>query len=152
MGDTKLMPVLFLTHGAGPCWYIDETKYPRVTGLGKTSKSADFFRNLVVSEKLPRPKAILVISAHWEEEACTVLTHPNPPLYFDYYRFPPETYKLEWDVPGAPEVASRVKGLLEDNGVLCEENSTRGLDHGVFVPLKLAYPDADIPGRFTYDI
>ena len=97
-----------------------------------------------------KPKAILVISAHWEETRHTVTTSPKPTLFYDYYGFPDETYKLEWRALGALDVAQRVRVLLEEAGIECGEDEKRGLDHGVFIPLKLAYPDAGIPGMHGF--
>jgi 4,5-DOPA dioxygenase extradiol len=144
-----MLPVVFLSHGGGPCWFTDKaTDTSRfMAEIDKDSKSADFMRNLQTIAGLPRhPKAILVVSAHWEEAEHTVTTSVKPSLYFDYYGFPEHTYKLQWPVPGEPEVARRVCHLLQTRGITCREDSKRGLDHGVFVPLKLAYPEADIPG------
>jgi aromatic ring-opening dioxygenase catalytic subunit (LigB family) len=146
--DTML-PVVFLSHGGGPCWYMDrETDTSRfLSDIDKDSKSADFMRNLRNTAGLPRnPKAILVVSAHWEEAEHTVTTSVKPSLYFDYYGFPDHTYKLEWPVPGEPVIAKEVCELLKKQGIACQEDSRRGLDHGVFVPLKLVYPEADVPG------
>lgn len=92
-----------------------------------------------------RPKAILVISAHWEAAAFTVTGHPQPPLLYDYYGFPPHTYELTYPAPGAPALAKTVAGLLRAAGLPAAIDNERGYDHGVFVPLKLAYPGADIP-------
>jgi 4,5-DOPA dioxygenase extradiol len=83
-------------------------------------------------------KAILVISAHWEESTVTVQTGSNPPMYYDYYGFPDEMYKLSFPAPGSPAVASRVKALLEKAGLQVKEDAKRGFDHGVFIPMKLA--------------
>ena len=142
-------PVLFISHGAGPAWYIDSRKESlgRLKDLDMHSKSADVMRNLRVIAGLPRkPRAILVISAHWEETDHTVSSSPQHSLYFDYYGFPKSTYEIEWPVAGEPIVAQRVIQLLTSSGIKCYENNKRGLDHGVFVPLKLAYPEADVPG------
>jgi aromatic ring-opening dioxygenase catalytic subunit (LigB family) len=142
-----IQPVLFLSHGAGPSFYLDAKTMPRFKGMDKDSAAAEFLRNVNKTVGLKKPEAILVISAHWEESVWTVNTNSKHSLYFDYYNFPPETYELKWPAKGAPEVARKVKALLEDRGIKCSENSKRGLDHGVFVPLKLAYPDADVPGK-----
>lgn len=141
----QTQPVLFLSHGAGPSYYIDAKTMPVFQGVDKNSKGADFLREIVKIVGLRKPEAILVLSAHWEESVCTVNTNSKHSLYFDYYNFPPEMYKLTWPVRGAPDTARKVKFLLEERGITCKENSERGLDHGVFVPLKLVYPDADIP-------
>jgi aromatic ring-opening dioxygenase catalytic subunit (LigB family) len=150
----NMLPVVFVSHAGGPCWYMD--KATDTTGfmadIDKDSKSADFMRNLRTNARLPRnPKAILVVSAHWEERDHTVGTSPKPSLYFDYYGFPEYTYKLQWPVPGEPVIAKRVCQLLQSHGITCREDAKRGLDHGVFVPLKLAYPEADVPGKWKFN-
>lgn len=142
---TSRQPVIFLSHGGGPSYFLSAKDMPSFKGMDKDSKAADFLRNLVKSVGLNRPEAILVLSAHWEENVCTVNTATDHSLYFDYYNFPPETYKISWPVKGLPSVANKVKRALESKGIQCEENSRRGLDHGVFVPLKLVFPQADIP-------
>jgi len=92
-----------------------------------------------------KPKAILVVSGHWEEPRFTVQTNAAPPLLFDYGGFPAHTYQLTWPAPGDPALAARVKGLLAQAGFDTAEDASRGYDHGVFVPLKVAFPEADIP-------
>lgn len=99
----------------------------------------------ILSSLPEKPKAILIVSGHWEESDFTIHTGAQPELLFDYYGFPDHTYLLEWDAPGAPAVAQRAKALLEEADFTVGENDTRGWDHGVFVPLKVAVPDADIP-------
>ncbi len=91
------------------------------------------------------PRALLVVSAHWEEKLPTVTTSPAPPLLFDYSGFPPHTYQLKWPAPGSPELAAEVRGLLKNAGIESREDADRGYDHGVFVPLLLSYPDARLP-------
>ncbi|KAJ8604528.1 hypothetical protein CTAYLR_000956 [Chrysophaeum taylorii] len=91
------------------------------------------------------PRAILVVSAHWEANPVRVSGGLSPDLYFDYYGFPPESYEYTYKAPGDPDLAQRVQRLLADDGIGCELDSKRGLDHGVFVPLMLAYPKADVP-------
>ena len=98
-------------------------------------------------EGLTSHSAVLVISAHWEERIVTVQTTPNPDLYYDYYGFPPSTYKLHWPAKGSPELAGQVKNLLQAKGIKCVVNEKRGYDHGVFVPLLLAFPKPQVPGE-----
>jgi aromatic ring-opening dioxygenase catalytic subunit (LigB family) len=93
----------------------------------------------------PAPKAIVVISGHWEEEHFTVTSNPHPLLFYDYYGFPEHTYKLKYDAPGSPALAQRIQKLLTDAGFPARADSERGFDHGVFIPFKLIYPDANIP-------
>jgi aromatic ring-opening dioxygenase catalytic subunit (LigB family) len=92
-----------------------------------------------------RPKSLLVISGHWEEREFTVQSNPAPRLLFDYNGFPPHTYQLTWPASGDPALAARVGMILEASGFATKADSTRGFDHGVFVPLKVAFPAADIP-------
>jgi aromatic ring-opening dioxygenase catalytic subunit (LigB family) len=99
-----------------------------------------------LAEGLPeRPKGIIVISGHWEEEAFTASAMARPDMIFDYYGFPPHTYELNYPAPGNPALAERVRQLLADAGLPAAVSADRGFDHGVFVPFLLAFPDADIP-------
>ena len=133
-------PTFYLPHGGGPCFFMDWTMGPADTW----DRTAEWLRSLAAS--LPeKPKALLVISAHWEEKAPTVMTSPAPPLLFDYYGFPKHTYELTWPAAGSPTLATRVVGLLAGAGIAANENGSRGFDHGVFVPLKVAFPEAEIP-------
>jgi aromatic ring-opening dioxygenase catalytic subunit (LigB family) len=134
------LPTLFIPHGAGPCFFMDWTRGPADTW----DKTAAWLKGLV--DGLPeRPKAILVVSGHWEEPVFTVGSAPNPPMLFDYYGFPEETYRLRFAAPGSPALAARVRELLGAAGFPTAEDATRGYDHGVFVPLMLSTPNADIP-------
>jgi aromatic ring-opening dioxygenase catalytic subunit (LigB family) len=92
-----------------------------------------------------RPRAVLVISGHWETERPTLNTAERPNLLFDYYGFPEHTYRLTYPVAGAPALAAKVRALLGTAGFDTATDAERGLDHGVFVPFKLIYPDADVP-------
>lgn len=134
----RRQPTLFIPHGGGPCFDMDWD--PPDTW----ARHRAFLEHLPAS--LPeRPRALLVISAHWEASRFTVQRHPAPPLLFDYYGFPPHTYELTWPAPGSIALADRVAGLLNAAGLACGFDAARGFDHGVFVPLKVAFPAADIP-------
>lgn len=91
------------------------------------------------------PKAIVVISAHWEEADFTVTSNLRPPLLFDYHGFPDHTYQLKYPAPGSPELALQIQGLLKSAGLPAYLDQERGFDHGVFIPFLLVYPEADIP-------
>ena len=135
----KRMPTVFLPHGGGPWPFVD-------MGLDKhdVDDLAGFLRG--VSAIPPEtPKALLVVSAHWEEKLPTVSTSPHPPMLYDYYGFPPESYRISWPAPGDPALAARVRERLGAAGIQTAEDPERGYDHGTFVPLKLVYPDADLP-------
>ena len=134
-------PTLFVSHGGGPSFWMS---YPPPIGAHGFDKLRAYLAGLIAG--LPeRPKAILVISGHWEEDRVTVSTSPAPPMLFDYYGFPPHTYQLSYPAPGDPALAARVRDLLGKAGIASEENATRGFDHGVFVPFLIVDPDASIP-------
>jgi aromatic ring-opening dioxygenase catalytic subunit (LigB family) len=134
------MPTVYLPHGGGPWPWVH-------VPFGSAAELDALKRYLIDVARIPgeRPKALLVISAHWEEDVPTLMTAARPPMLYDYYGFPPESYLLEWPAPGAPELATRVRALLESQRLAVATDPDRGYDHGTFVPLKLAYPNADIP-------
>ncbi len=133
-------PVVFLPHGGGPWPFVR-------LGFGSQAEQDALATHLRGIARLPAvaPRALLVISAHWEEPEPTVTSGSAPPLLFDYYGFPPESYELTWPAPGEPALAARVVELLGAEGLPARENAERGFDHGTFVPLKLAYPEANVP-------
>jgi len=100
-----------------------------------------------VQKWLPKepPKSIVVISAHWESDPISITSSANPSMLFDYHGFPPDTYKYEYNAPGNRELAIQIRDLLQEQNLKAELNEKRGFDHGVFVPLMLMYPKADIP-------
>ncbi|PWF47825.1 dioxygenase [Massilia glaciei] len=131
------MPVFFLSHGGGPWPYVDDMKQQYAT----TERE---FKALPA--RLPaRPKAVLVITGHWESDVFTVSTAERPPMEYDYSGFPSHTYRIQYPAPGSPQLAQRVRALLEGAGIETGEDARRGFDHGTFVPLGLMYPDADVP-------
>jgi len=123
-------PVLFVSHGA-----------PDV--LLKPGASVALWQRLGV--ELPRPRAILVISAHWAAREPTVSTAASPDTIHDFGGFPDALYAMEYPAPGAPALAARVRELLAAAALPCAETPDRGLDHGAWIPLKAMYPQADIP-------
>ena len=133
------MPVVFVPHGGGP-WPFVEMGFPP----HDVATLANYLRSVHDVPRVP-PRALLVISAHWEAPVPTVMTSEHPPMLYDYYGFPPESYTLTWPAPGDPSLASRVRALLGDAGLATAADATRGYDHGTFVPLMLTYPDADVP-------
>ncbi|MDB5687341.1 MAG: dioxygenase [Rhizorhabdus sp.] len=111
---------------------------------GKWTGMGAFLRDLPAM--LPeKPRAILLVSGHWETQGFAFTSSAQPALLYDYYGFPQHTYELRYDVPGDPALAARAAGLLEAAGIAAASDGERGLDHGVFVPLKVAWPDADVP-------
>jgi len=139
MSSSVRMPTAFIPHGGGPWPFVE-------MGLDRRelTELADFLRALPATLPEP-PKALLVLSAHWEEAKPTVQSAAAPPLLFDYYGFPAESYRLTWPAPGSPSLAARVRELLAGAGLASGEDGQRGFDHGTFVPLKLAWPNADVP-------
>ncbi|HEX5660976.1 MAG TPA: class III extradiol ring-cleavage dioxygenase [Polyangiales bacterium] len=138
--ESTRLPVVFIPHGGGPWPFVDLGFVAR----REVDALSDYLRT--IDGLTPtRPRALLVVSAHWEEAVPTVMTSEQPPLLFDYYGFPPESYQLTWPAAGEPSVAARVHELLQAAGFASASDATRGFDHGTFVPLKVAYPEADIP-------
>jgi 4,5-DOPA dioxygenase extradiol len=126
--------IVYFSHGGGPLPILGDPGHQAMV---------DFMTQL--PSRLRKPDAILVISAHWEEEAATLLGAPNPPMFYDYYGFPREAYAITYPAPGSPELANRIAGLLATNNARARIDPQRGFDHGLFIPLKLMYPEADIP-------
>jgi aromatic ring-opening dioxygenase catalytic subunit (LigB family) len=135
--STCLLPSFYLPHGGGPCFFMEDPQ-------GIWTGMAAMLRALPASLPQP-PSAILIVSGHWETRGFAVTAHVKPPLVYDYYGFPAHTYQLRYDAPGSPELAARTVQLLRDAGFAAAPDTSRGLDHGVFVPLKVMYPEADIP-------
>ncbi len=125
---------LFLSHGGGPLPLLGDEAHTEMVALLKQ-----------LAAELARPSAIVVVSAHWEEDVPTLTAAPNPPLYYDYYGFPPESYEIRYPCPGEPLLARAIAGQLAEAGIDAKLDEARGFDHGLFVPLKIMYPAADIP-------
>lgn len=136
---SKRMPVAFVPHAGGPVTHVD-LGAPRA----EVEPLATYWQSL---RELPpqKPRAVLVVSAHWEARVPTVMSSAHPPMLFDYYGFPPAAYALTWPAPGDPEMAAHVRGVLEHAGFATAEDRERGFDHGTFTPLKQTYPHADVP-------
>jgi aromatic ring-opening dioxygenase catalytic subunit (LigB family) len=133
------MPVAYLPHGGGPWPFVE-------MGFEPTSKARLISYLRSVRDLPPEPpKALLVVSAHWEAPVPTVMTSAKPPILYDYYGFPPEAYRITWPAPGNPALAGRVQALLGAAGFETATDAERGFDHGTFVPFKVAWPDADVP-------
>lgn len=136
--STIALPTLFVPHGGGPCFFMDwnpPDAWDRMAGWLRG------VGDLVGA----RPRALVVVSAHWQAPAFTVNTQATPGLLYDYYGFPEHTYQLTYPVAGAPRLAGEVRHLLAAAGLPSAEEDRRGLDHGVFIPFKLIYPQADVP-------
>lgn len=137
--STKRLPTIYVPHGGGPCFFMEWTLGPRDTW----ERMAAFLRT--IPERYPAACALLVVSAHWEEPVVTVQTGERPSLLFDYYGFPAHTYELTWPAPGDPALAAKARELLGRAGIASREDAQRGFDHGVFVPLKVAFPEPALP-------
>ncbi len=135
------LPTLYIPHGGGPCFFMPPTS---IFPAGTWDKLAAYLRGIDVQLGL-RPRAVLVISAHWECPVPTLLNSKQYDLLFDYHGFPEETYRLTYPAKGSAPVAVQVRELLQQAGIPTEQEDQRGLDHGVFVPFKLIYPAADVP-------
>lgn len=129
-----LSPVLFLPHGGGPLPLFGDEGHKHLTR---------FLSGL--ASQIGKPAAILIISAHWEEDQPVITSKAKPGLYYDYYNFPEETYNIDYPLAGSASLTQKVEKLLAGQGFDARLDDQRDFDHGVFVPLKLVYPDADIP-------
>lgn len=127
--STTKMPVIFLSHGAPPL--ADDPIW--------TEQLAQW------SSSMPKPKSVLMVSAHWENDPLTVSATRTVPLFYDFWGFPERYYQVEYPAPGAPDLANDVERLLGEAGQPVARDEDRGLDHGAYVPLVEMYPDADIP-------
>ena len=137
-GNPSRQPALFIPHGGGPCFFMDWNPADTWAGMGR------FLRGL--ASTLPqRPSAIVMVSAHWMEPEFRVTGHARPALIYDYYGFPQHTYELTYPAPGAPQLAEQLVQTLNAEGLAAAVDPERGFDHGMFIPLKLVFPAADIP-------
>ena len=124
------LPALFVSHGAPTLPLEDSPARHFIAGLGA---------------QLPRPKAILAISAHWETDRPAVSAAAQPVTIHDFHGFPEALYRLRYPAPGTADLAHRVAGLLRDRGLTADIDASRGLDHGAWTPLLLMYPQAEVP-------
>ncbi len=131
---SRLTPVLYIPHGAGPLPLLGDKNH---------AEMVDFLKEM--ASILPKPSVILLISAHWEEKRVTITSGDSPSLIYDYSGFPDAAYQIEYPAPGALSLAEKIYHLLENNGIEAHLDPERGFDHGLFVPLKIMYPAADIP-------
>ncbi len=132
------LPTFFISHGGGPWpWMRDQT--------------GDAYDGLAAAlQQMPqqagaRPKAVLMVSAHWEERNFTVMANPHPPMVYDYSGFPEHTYRISYAAPGAPQLAQQVHDMLERAGIGASLDADRGFDHGMYAPMAVIYPQADVP-------
>jgi len=126
----QTLPTLFLSHGS-PMRAVD----PGEAGAAWSA----------IARTLPRPRAVLMVSAHWETGVPMVTANPKPETIHDFGGFPEELYRIRYPAPGAPDVAARVVDLLKHAGIATGQDGCRGIDHGAWVPMMHMYPDHDMP-------
>jgi len=132
--NNQLTPVLFIPHGGGPLPLLGEANHRGMVTFLKE-----------ITTRIPNPKAVVVISAHWEASVATVTSAGAPGLIYDYSGFPEDAYRIQYPAPGNPALAEKIERILGEAGLVAKFDVQRGFDHGVFVPMKLMFPDADIP-------
>lgn len=129
----KKAQIVYFSHGGGPLPMLGDPGHKMMV---------DFMEKL--PSKVRKPDAIIVISAHWEEDVATLLGAESPELFYDYYGFPEESYRIKYPAPGSPKLAEKISGILNSAEIPSSIDPKRGFDHGLFIPLKLIYPKADI--------
>ncbi len=135
--DAPRLPTWFLSHGGGPWPWMAEMR-PMMAGLEHSLRT--------LPATLPqRPRAVLMISGHWENPAFAVMSHAHPPMLYDYYGFPAHTYRVTYPAPGSPALAAEVRDLIAAAGLPTVLDAARGFDHGAFVPMAVLWPEADMP-------
>lgn len=137
MSKNRRLPTYFISHGGGPWPWIPEMREYFST-LEQSLKK-------MIADHGETPKAILMISGHWEEKTVSIMGSPKPPMIYDYYGFPAHTYEITYDAPGSPEFATRTHKLLTDAGISANIDSERGFDHGLYSVMEVMYPKADVP-------
>lgn len=136
--NSARMPALYLPHGGGPSFFMAGERKLRY------QQTEDFLRS--VHGLLPAtPTAILIVTAHWETAVPSFTGGAHPGLIYDYYGFPPETYALQYAAPGQPALAQQAAQLLHQAGFAATVDADYGWDHGVFIPLKVIFPEANVP-------
>ncbi len=134
MSSHNSASVVYLSHGGGP-----------LPLLGDESHTAMIAFMQHLPGKIRKPDSVITVSAHWEEDQASVLSNPSPPMLYDYFGFPDEAYAVNYPAPGNPELAERIVSELGKRGIPAIKEPDRGFDHGLFIPMILMYPKADIP-------
>lgn len=131
----KSLPrAIFISHGGGPLPLLGDPDHREMVSCLQG-----------IAASIPRPDAIVVVSAHWEEPVPAVTAGSKPSLIYDYHGFPPESYEIQYPCAGEPSLARDIYHMLGSHEIDARLDEERGFDHGVFVPLKIMYPEADIP-------
>ena len=126
---TRTLPTYFISHGGGP--------WPWIPDMRAMFASLEASLKQMVADHGETPKAILMISGHWEEQDVAIMSSLKPPMVYDYSGFPPETYSITYDAPGAPDVAARISDLLTEAGIKSKLDPNRGFDHGTFSVMEV---------------
>ena len=132
------LPTYFISHGGGPWPYLD----------GPFRQAFDVLEQSLIAirrELQEAPRAVLMVSSHWEEKGFAVSSGATPGMVYDYSGFPEHTYHIRYTAPGAPDVAARVKALLDAGGLGARLDPERGFDHGTFSIMKPMYPEEAMP-------
>lgn len=135
---TKRLPTYFISHGGGPWPYMKDD-------FGREFAKLEESLKRMPQELGVTPRAVLVISGHWEESDFGVMAGSKPPMVYDYSGFPEHTYHVQYPAPGSPELARRVHELITQAGFASHLDRDRGFDHGTFAPLVVIYPEAGVP-------
>jgi aromatic ring-opening dioxygenase catalytic subunit (LigB family) len=138
MANAARQPTYFLSHGGGPWPYMDG---PMRAGYAKLEQS---LKDLLIDAST-LPRAVLMVTAHWEAKDFTLSSNPNPPMIYDFGGFPEHTYHVHYRAPGSPDLAAQVARMLQDGGMACHLDDARGFDHGTYCVMEPARPQADIP-------
>ncbi|TMW59556.1 hypothetical protein Poli38472_004625 [Pythium oligandrum] len=136
MATNYKQPSVFVPHGGGPMPLMNEPSHRAMIKW-----LTNFQRDFVTT----KPDAIVLVTAHWEGRVTQITSSAAPELFYDYYGFPPEAYQIKYPAPGHSELAARIQKLLASQNIPSQLDAKRGYDHGVFVPLNLMFPKADIP-------
>lgn len=134
---SNTLPTYFISHGGGP--------WPWVPPMREFFAPLEASLKQMVADVGAKPKAILMISGHWEEENVAIMGAAKPPMIYDYSGFPAHTYEIQYNAPGAPGIAARTLDLLQSAGINAHIDPARGYDHGLYAPMEIMYPDADMP-------
>ena len=136
--STRSLPTFFVSHGGGPWPWMDGD-------MGRAHEQLAASLRGIPARLGARPAAVLMISAHWEAPEFTVMTAAQPGMLYDYGGFPEHTYHVRYPAPGAPAVAAHARELLGAAGIAVREDAERGFDHGLFAPMAVIFPEADVP-------
>ena len=135
------MPTFFISHGGGP--------WPWLPEMRAQMKPLEASLAAIPAQLPEKPTAILMVSGHWEQPDFAVMASQHPPMVYDYHGFPPFTYQIKYAAPGAPDLAVRTRDLIAAAGLPTHLDTTQGFDHGVFAPMQVMFPNADVP---TYQV